>query len=150
MAPAAPTPRDLAWADLSVGQSAAFTVVVTEAMYDRFLALSGDDNPLHTDEAFARERGYTGRVAYGMLTASFLSTLAGVYLPGRNCLLQGVDVSFVRPVYAGAKLEVAGTITHLNEAYRQVQIAATVTEVGGELVAKAKIRAGLTGPREAG
>ncbi|MBQ9091319.1 MAG: hypothetical protein IJY52_03500, partial [Anaerotignum sp.] len=48
-----------------------------------FLAITGDINPLHNDQEFAQKQGHPDKVAFGMLTASFLSTLAGVYLPGR-------------------------------------------------------------------
>jgi 3-hydroxybutyryl-CoA dehydratase len=116
-------------------------------MMDMFLKLSGDDNPLHRDTAFAAARGFRDRVAYGLLSASFYSTLAGVHLPGRNCLLHGVDVSFLAPVYVGDVLTVAGEIIHLTDAYRQAQIAATITNGQGEKVSKAKIRIGLIGDK---
>ena len=83
--------------ELAVGMSESFSVTVTPEMLDRFRTDTGDINPLHNDEAFALERGYTGRVAYGMLTASFLSTLAGVYLPGKWCLIQRVETDFPEP-----------------------------------------------------
>ena len=85
--------------EIAVGLTEGFEVTVTEEMFDRFLDITGDVNPLHNDAAFAQKKGHPARVAFGMLTASFLSTLAGVYLPGKNSLCQaqllliGEDIS---------------------------------------------------------
>lgn len=64
--------------ELSVGMEERFLATITEDMTAAFHRLSGDPNPLHTDEAFARAHGFQGRVVYGMLTASLLSTLGGI------------------------------------------------------------------------
>ena len=66
--------------ELTVGQTESYSVTVTEDMLAHFLAITGDCNPLHNDAEFAKKKGYPGRVAYGMLTASFLSTLADTLL----------------------------------------------------------------------
>lgn len=99
--------------------SAGFTVQVTQGMMEAFAALSGDTNPLHTDEGFARSRGFAGRVAYGMLVASFYSRLVGLYLPGKNCLFQSIEATFNRPVYAGDVLSVTGRVTEVDERFRR-------------------------------
>ena len=83
--------------ELAVGQSESFTVTVTQEMMEDFYRLTGDDSPIHRSEEYAAGRGYPGRVVYGMLGASFFSTLAGVYLPGEHCLLHGVEAKFARP-----------------------------------------------------
>ena len=84
--------------EIAVGLTEGFEVTVTEEMFDRFLDITGDVNPLHNDAAFAQKKGHPARVAFGMLTASFLSTLAGVYLPGKNSLIHEVEVKFAKPV----------------------------------------------------
>ena len=61
-------------------------MTVTPEMMDAFRAITGDVSPIHIDADYARGRGFPGRVVYGMLGASFFSTLAGVYLPGEHCL----------------------------------------------------------------
>jgi 3-hydroxybutyryl-CoA dehydratase len=131
------------WSDLHVGLSHELTVTVEPRMMERFRDDTGDDNPLHTDPDFARERGFPGVVAYGMLTASFYSTLVGVHLPGRYALLHGVDASFMKPVFPGDTLTVSGSIVELHEAFRQIEIRAQVTNQRGERVSKAKIKVGL-------
>lgn len=135
--------KEYRWADLAIGLKETFSVTVTGAMSEQFVAASGDDNPLHVDAREARARGFKDRVVHGMLVASFFSRLVGVYLPGRFCLLHGVEVSFPKPTFEGDTLEVSGEITHLNEAYRQAELRGVVRNGSGEIVAKAKIRVGL-------
>ncbi|MBR5361427.1 MAG: dehydratase, partial [Lachnospiraceae bacterium] len=69
---------------IEVGHKESFKVTVTEADMDKFREITGDVNPLHRDTEYAKEHGYRDRVFFGMLTASYLSTLAGVYLPGER------------------------------------------------------------------
>ena len=139
-------PRDYLWQDLRIGLGHEFQVSITEEMMLRFRTDTGDVNPLHTDDAYARAHGFDRRVAYGMLVASFYSTLAGVHLPGRRCLLHGAQITFVKPVYVGDHLTVSGEITYLNEAYHQVHVAAQIARSGTGLVSKAKLLAGVLAP----
>ena len=67
-------------AEMTPGLTEEFTVTVTPEMMDAFRAITGDVSPIHIDADYARGRGFPGRVVYGMLGASFFSTLAGVYL----------------------------------------------------------------------
>jgi 3-hydroxybutyryl-CoA dehydratase len=131
--------------DLQAGMKASFQAAVTAPMLDQFAQLSGDTNPLHADAGFAQARGYPGRVAFGMLTASFYSTLAGVHLPGRHALLQGVDAAFVAPVFAGDCLTVSGEVAAVHQALGQVEIRAHITNQHGKKVSRAKIRVGFSG-----
>jgi 3-hydroxybutyryl-CoA dehydratase len=112
-------------------------------MLNAFCNLSGDTNPLHCDVNFAQSKGYPGKVVYGMLSASLYSRLAGVYLPGRNCLLQSVHADFLRPVFVGDELTVIGKIFEKNDSVHQIVIKAVLCNQHGEKVSKAKIEAGV-------
>ncbi|MBO4375005.1 MAG: MaoC family dehydratase [Lachnospiraceae bacterium] len=129
--------------DLEVGKKESFSVRITEQMLDSFKDISGDENPLHCDEAFAKEEGYDGRVAYGMLTASFLSTLAGVYLPGRYSLIQSVEIKFAKPVYIGDELTITGEITETNDTYGLIFLKVTITDSSGKKVCRGKMQIGV-------
>jgi len=131
------------WSDLHVGMSHHFSTVVTAQMMRRFLEDFGDDNPLHVDAAFAREQGFDDVVVYGLLSASFYSTLVGVHLPGRRALLQGIQVDFVRPIYVDTQLQVRGTVVYLSDAIRRIEIAARIESNNGEVLSKAKLKVGL-------
>ena len=63
--------------DIVVGQTAEFSREITAEMMERFRDLSGDENPLHKDEDYAKGKGFPGRVVYGMLTSSLYSCLGG-------------------------------------------------------------------------
>lgn len=130
-------------AEMQPGLTESFTITVTQEMMDAFLNLTGDCSPIHVDEDYAKGRGYPGRVVYGMLGASFFSTLAGVYLPGEHCLLHGVDCKFARPVFVGDTLTISGTVTHVSEAVSEAEIKATITNQDGKKVTRGVIRAGL-------
>lgn len=129
--------------EMTPGLTESFTVTVTEEMMQDFERLSGDCSPIHIDEDYARGRGYPGRVVYGMLGASFFSTLAGVYLPGEHCLLHGVECKFARPVFIGDTLTVTGTVLRVSEAVAEAEIKAVITNQEGKKVTRGIIRAGL-------
>ena len=129
--------------ELAVGQSESFTVTVTQEMMEDFYRLTGDDSPIHRSEEYAAGRGYPGRVGYGMLGASFFSTLAGVYLPGEHCLLHGVEAKFARPVFIGDTLTVKGTVTEVNDTFKEITVKAEIFNQEGKKVTRGLYRAGL-------
>ena len=129
--------------ELAVGQKESFAAEISEDMMDKFRDISGDVNPLHTDADFARKKGFPGRVVYGMLVASLYSRLAGVYLPGKNCLLQSVQSDFMKPVFAGDLLTVEGKIVQKDESVRRLVIKAVISNQDGRKVSRARIEAGV-------
>lgn len=130
-------------ADLTPGVTESFTVTITEEMMAQFYAITGDNSPIHMDADYAAGRGYPGRVVYGMLGASFLSTLAGVYLPGEHCLLHGVDLKFAKPIFIGDTLTVTGVVDEVNDTFREITIKAFIVNQDGKKVTRAVIRAGV-------
>ena len=130
-------------AEMTPGLTESFTVTVTEEMMQAFERLTGDCSPIHVDETYAKARGYGGRVVYGMLGASFFSTLAGVYLPGEHCLLHGVECKFARPAFTGDTLTVTGTGVNVSEAVAEAEIKAVITNQDGKKVTRGVIKAGL-------
>ena len=130
-------------AQLAPGTAESFTVTVTTEMMEHFYAITGDASPIHMDEAYAAQRGYPGRVVYGMLGASFFSTLAGVYLPGEHCLLHSVECKFAKPVFIGDTLTVTGKVEEVNETFMEITIKATITNQDGKKVTRGVIKAGL-------
>ena len=130
-------------ADLTPGVTESFTVTITEEMMAQFYAITGDNSPIHMDADYAAGRGYPARVVYGMLGASFLSTLAGVYLPGEHCLLHGVDLKFAKPIFIGDTLTVTGVVDEVNDTFREITIKASIVNQDGKKVTRAVIRAGV-------
>ena len=132
-----------AFDEIFIGQTESFTVSVTEEMLQHFYAITGDCNPLHADEGFARKKGFPGRVAYGMLTASFLSTLAGVYLPGEKSLIHSVETKFAKPVFIGDTLKIQGEVTEKNEHFPVIKLKVTITNQKQEKVLRGSMQIGV-------
>lgn len=129
--------------DIYPGLAEQFTVTITQEKMELFYQLSGDDSPIHMDADYAQRRGYAGRVCYGMLQASFFSTLAGVYLPGEHCLLHSVEAKFTKPVFIGDELTVSGTVTEIDETFRVATIKGQIVNQHGQKVCRGIIKAGL-------
>lgn len=134
--------------DLSIGHKEVFTVEVTTEMFNKFREITGDINPLHNDEDFARNLGHKGRVAFGMLTASFLSTLAGVYLPGERSLIHSVETKFTKPVYIGNVLSISGEVTEINDTVNQIVLKVEIKNQNGEKVLRGKMKVGFLDERK--
>ena len=80
--------------DLSVGMSASYAKTITETDIVLFAGISGDVNPVHLNQEFASDTMFEGRIAHGMLTASFISTVLGTKLPGPGCIYLRQDLRF--------------------------------------------------------
>ena len=129
--------------DINVGLEESFSVRVNSEKLDKFLKISGDINPLHTDTEYSKSRGFSDRVVHGMLTSIFFSTLVGVYLPGKYCILQGIDIQFSKPVYIDDILTITGKVSYVNEAYKQLEIKAVIINQDNKKVSKATIKVGV-------
>lgn len=131
------------YADIAVGLVESFSRTITERMEDAFREITGDENPLHKDDEFARSvsNAYKGHVAFGLLTASFYSTLAGMYIPGKYSLIHSFeDIKFIKPVYAGDTLTVTGTVKEKNDALNLIMVKAVIKNQDNEIVSSAKIK----------
>ena len=99
--------------DLEVDMNAEVTKVISEADVRAFADLSGDMNPLHLNEEFAKHTRTGGRVVHGMVTASLLSTIVGYKLPGPGCLWMSQTLWFLHPVSIGDRVRARGSIVEL-------------------------------------
>lgn len=121
-----------------------FQVTITKEMMEMFGSITGDRNPLHMDSDYARAKGYSDRVVYGLLTGSLLSTLCGMYLPGERSLIQEMDVKFPKPVFVGDTLIVAGRVVEVHKGLRQIVLKVDIKNQNHEKVLRGKMRVGLT------
>jgi len=129
--------------DINVGLEESISVRVNSEKQDKFLKISGDINPLHTDAEYSKSKGFSDRIVYGMLTSSFFSTLVGVYLPGKYSILQGIDIQFYEPVFIDDILTITGKVSYINEAYKQLEIKAIIINQDNKKVSKATIKVGV-------
>lgn len=108
--------------ELSVGQSAELQVEITEDRILRFAEASGDFNPLHVDEAYAQASPYRGRVAHGLLSASFVSAVVGTILPGPGAIYLGQTLNFHKPVRIGDVVTARVTVAGIDPASARVTL----------------------------
>ncbi|HEX5958739.1 MAG TPA: MaoC family dehydratase, partial [Hyphomicrobiaceae bacterium] len=87
--------------ELTEGMTAIFTRTISEADIVLYAGLSGDTNPVHLDEEFARPTMFKGRIAHGMLTAGFISAVLGTKLPGPGSVYLSQSLKFKAPVRIG-------------------------------------------------
>jgi len=117
--------------ELQVGQSAEIQRLVDEDVVRRFAEVSGDFNPLHMDEDYARRTAFRGRIAHGALVASFISCVLGNHLPGPGAVFAGMTMRFARPVRLGDEVTARATVVEIDLKTRMVKLAC-VCEVEGE------------------
>ncbi|NRS90167.1 acyl dehydratase [Flavobacterium sp. 7E] len=129
--------------DIKIGLKHSFEAEIDESRMQKFLEISGDNNPMHIDADYAKSKGMIDRVVYGMLTSSFYSTLVGVYLPGKYALLHSIEVQFTKPVFIGDKLIVKGEVSSVNEMFNQIEVKAYILNQNSEKISRAKIKIGL-------
>ncbi len=130
--------------EIAEGQKESFSVTITEEMIENFRTLTGDVNPLHQDADYAKEKGYPDKVCFGMLTASFLSTMAGVYMPGKYSLIQSVEVKFSKPVFAGDEICFTGKVSEKNDTFRFIKLKVDGVNQNGEKKLKAVMQIGVS------
>ena len=128
---------------LKIGIKHSFKAEVDEDKMQKFLEISGDNNPMHIDHIFAKSNGMKDRIVYGLLTSSFYSTLVGVHLPGKFALLHSIDIQFSKPVFIGDKLTITGEIFKINKMFRQIELKAYILNQKNEKISRAKIKIGL-------
>jgi 3-hydroxybutyryl-CoA dehydratase len=100
--------------DLAIGDSAEMVATVTDETIRKFAEVSGDDNPIHLDAAYAATTQFGERIAHGMLSAGFLSAVIGTRLPGPGCIYLSQSLRFKRPVKIGDVVTATATITGLD------------------------------------
>ena len=114
--------RRLYFEDLNEGMTDSFEKEITDTDIMAFAAITGDTNPIHLNEEFASETIFEGRVAHGMLTASFISTVIGTKMPGPGCIYVSQNLRFKAPVHLGEIVTARCTITKLIPEKRFVQM----------------------------
>lgn len=119
--------------ELSVGQSAVFGKTVTEADIAAFAGVSGDTNPVHLNEEWAKNTMFKGRIAHGMLSAAFISTVFGTKLPGPGCIYVSQMLKFKAPVKIGDTVMARVEITALTPEKKFATFKTTCT-VGEKIV----------------
>ena len=97
------------------GDSAEITKTIEQADVDAFADLTGDHNPVHVDEEFAKTTRFRRRIVHGMLTASLISSVLANKLPGEGSVYLGQTLKFVAPVFPGDTITARVTVNEIRE-----------------------------------
>src|SRR6185436_16784173 len=100
---------------MKVGDSADITKTIEQSDIDAFARVTGDHNPVHVDEEFAKTTRFGRRIAHGMLTASLISAVLANHLPGEGSVYLGQTLKFVAPVFPGDEITARVTIREIRE-----------------------------------
>ncbi len=105
---------------LKIGDSAQIVKPITEGDIELFAKATGDFNPVHLDQAYAEKTMFKGRIAHGLLSVGFFSTILGNILPGHGTIYLSQEAKFLAPVRIGdtitAKVEVLELVMEKNRA----------------------------------
>jgi len=121
------------FADLAVGMTISTQNTVSEQDVKDFARVSGDHNPLHMDEAYAKTTVFGGRIAHGALTASYISAVLGNDLPGPGAVFLELNLKFVRPVRIGDTVVATVEVLEMIERGNRVRLGVK-GEAGGKIV----------------
>lgn len=120
--------------DLEVGMSAFYAKTISESDVYMFAGISGDNNPIHINDEYAKTTPFKKRIVHGMFSAALISTVAGTRLPGPGAIYIDQQIKFRAPVFIGDTAKATLTITEIDEKRRRVS-AKTDVHVGDTLVA---------------
>jgi 3-hydroxybutyryl-CoA dehydratase len=131
--------------ELKPGMSESFEKTVTERDIELFGEVSGDMNPVHFDEEFARKTIFRGRIAHGVLCLSYISTVLGMKMPGPGTIFMSATSRFKAPVRIGDTVTTQCTVRDVVPEKRRVlfdcvcKVGETVV-VEGEALVMAPVR----------
>ena len=129
--------------DFEVGQRASFTKTVTEADLALFVAITGDTNPLHVDDTFARRTFFRSRIAHGLLSGSLVSTVIGTLLPGTGAIYRSQRFDFLRPVRVGDTLTAWLEVTAVGATAERLALATWIDNQDGDTVIRGEAEVSL-------
>ena len=113
-------------------------IIITEELLKKFGEISGDYNPLHVNETFAKKRGFKDRVAYGNILGLLVSQLVGMHLWSQDVMLISQKINFKKPVYPGDVIELTGKIALKSAAVNIIELSLSFSSDAGDIVASGK------------
>lgn len=124
-------PSEYRFDEIQLGLEHEFTEKITESYLEQFANLSGDHNPLHMDENYAKTTQFNKRVCHGMLLASFFSKLVGMHIPGKNALYFSQTLNFQNPCFVGDTVKVYGQVVDKSESTKILTIKTAIYNQAG-------------------
>ena len=120
--------------ELKIGESAEFSKTIAESDVYLYAGITGDFNPAHINEEYAKKTFFETRIAHGMLPAGFISAILGTRLPGPGTIYLKQDLKFLAPVRIGDTITARVEVTEVNRDKKKVRLRTTCTNQDGTLV----------------
>ncbi len=136
-------PKLVQYSDLKIGQRASISKTITDADIANFVSISGDINPLHVSEAFARQTFFKRRIAHGMLSAALFSTIVGMLLPGTGAIYRSQSLEFLQPVHIGDELTASMEVVDINKEEEFIVLKGEIVNQDGGIVIQGDATVGL-------
>lgn len=125
---------------MNIGDKYSAVFTLDAAVRDKFIGISGDANPLHTSDDFARSKGFKAALMHGNILNCFVSYLIGEMLPSKNVMILSQEIKYINPVYLGAKLALTAEITGSFDSIPGLEVSFLFTdEKTAEKKAKGKV-----------
>jgi 3-hydroxybutyryl-CoA dehydratase len=129
---------------MNAGDKFSQKFTVTDAVYNGFLQTFQDHNPLHTNEAYALEKGFKAKVMHGNILNGFLSYFIGECLPTKDVIIHSQQIDFKKPVYLYNTLDLEAEVDEVYESVRALKFKFSFKNGDGKTVAKGNVQIGLT------
>ena len=130
--------------EIEIGQKRKFSVKINESQVNEFAKISGDYNPLHMDEQYAKSTKFGNRICHGMLLGSFFSKMVGMYLPGKNALYFSQTLNFKLPCFINDEVAVEAEVLEKSLSSRMLTIKTAIYNKDGKClvdgIAKVMVR----------
>lgn len=120
--------------NLNIGDNASLTKTITEKDIESFANISGDTNPLHLNQSFAKTTQFSSRIAHGFMLVSYFSALFGTRLPGPGCVYLSQKVKFLKPVYINDVVTAKVELIKLNSKSGRLTFKTTCTVLENEVI----------------
>src|SRR5437773_11698453 len=122
--------------DVKVGDEFAIDRQITDDLVRAFAELSGDHNPIHLDEEFAKRTRFGRRIAHGMLSGAFISAVLGLEFKERKIVYLSQTMKFTAPVFLGDTVTATATVTNIREDRGIVTLETICTNQNGDTLVK--------------
>lgn len=120
--------------EIQIGDRAEVSKEITSDDILDFARLTGDVNPVHIDDEYARKTFFKERIAHGMLTASLISTVLGTQLPGKNTIYLSQNLKFKRPVKIGDVITACAEVIEKNDDKKIIKLKTNLLNQDGKEV----------------
>jgi|TARA_Y100000758_G_scaffold274029_1_gene217708 acyl dehydratase len=120
--------------EIEIGLTKQFQITITESIVDNFAKLTGDFSPIHMDEDYASTTTFQKRVVHGMLLASFLSKIDGMYLPGKHALYFSQSLDFRHPCFLGDTITISSVVIDKSSSTKILKIESKITNQDGKIL----------------